>query len=55
MRTICRLFSLLLLPALCASAQRIEVTLPNTQPVTGHLILVFARSDKPEPRFQLDD
>lgn len=55
MRTICRLLPLLLLPALCAFAQRIEVTLPNTQPVTGHLILVFAKSEKPEPRFQLEE
>ncbi|HWE85730.1 MAG TPA: hypothetical protein VG267_12360 [Terracidiphilus sp.] len=46
---------LLLLPAVCAYAQRIEVTLPNTQPVTGHLILLFAKSDKSEPRMQLKE
>ena len=55
MRSICRLVPFLLLPALSASAQRIEVTLPNTQPVTGHLVLVFAKSSRPEPRFQLEE
>ena len=35
------------------SAQRIEVTVPSTKPLTGHLILVFAKSDNPEPRTQL--
>lgn len=55
MRTATRLTLALLLLATPAFAQRIEVTLPNTQPVTGHLILVFAKSDKPEPRMQLDE
>jgi hypothetical protein len=37
-------------------AQRIEVTIPAaTQPLTGHLILVFAKSDQPEPRMQLSE
>lgn len=36
-------------------AQRIEVTIPATQPLTGHLILVLARKDRPEPRFQLSE
>jgi hypothetical protein len=48
-----------LLPAICAcalSAQRIEVTIPSaTQPLTGHLILVFAKTDKAEPRMQLSE
>jgi hypothetical protein len=55
MRTICRLSRLLLLLSAPAFAQRIEVTLPNAQTVTGHLILVFAKSDRPEPRFQMDE
>lgn len=33
--------------------QRIEVTVPSTRPLNGHLILVIAKSDKPEPRMQL--
>ena len=37
-------------------AQRIEVTIPSaTTPLTGHLILVFAKSDKTEPRMQLNE
>jgi Putative esterase len=36
-------------------AQRIEVTVPATKPLTGHLILVFAKKDQPEPRFQLSE
>jgi Putative esterase len=37
-------------------AQRIEVSIPAaTQPLTGHLILVFAKSDKVEPRMQLSE
>lgn len=36
-------------------AQRIEVTVPSTKPLNGHLILVFAKSDKPEPRMQLSE
>jgi hypothetical protein len=35
--------------------QRIEVTVPATKPLTGHLVLVFARNDKDEPRFQLSE
>src|ERR1700722_2623093 len=38
--------------SLC-TAQRIEVTVPSTKPLTGHLILVIAKSDNPEPRMQL--
>jgi Putative esterase len=44
---------LLLFPARFCLAQRIEVTIPATRPLTGHLILVFAKKDQPEPRFQL--
>jgi len=41
--------------AAIAFAQRIEVTVPSTKPLTGHLVLVFARNDKQEPRFQLGE
>ncbi len=52
-----------LLPALLAAlsacalpAQRIEITIPSAdKPLTGHLILVFAKTDKPEPRMQLNE
>jgi len=40
--------------AFALHAQRIEVTIsPATRPLTGHLIVVFAKTDKPEPRMQL--
>jgi hypothetical protein len=35
--------------------QRIEITVPATKPLTGHLVLVFAKNDKDEPRFQLSE
>lgn len=39
-----------------AHSQRIEVTIPSaTKPLTGHLILVFAKGDKTEPRMQLSE
>jgi hypothetical protein len=38
-----------------APAQRIEISVPSTRPLNGHLILVIARSDKPEPRMQLSE
>lgn len=47
--------ALLLLPGPFCLAQRVEVTIPATKPLTGHLILVFAKKDRPEPRFQLSD
>jgi hypothetical protein len=37
------------------SAQRIEVTVPATRPLHGHLILVFTKDANSEPRFQLDE
>jgi hypothetical protein len=44
----------LLASAACAClGQRFEVTIPSTRPLNGHLILVIAKSDKPEPRMQL--
>jgi hypothetical protein len=49
--------ALLLLASVAAicTAQRIEVTVPSTKPLNGHLILVFAKSDKSEPRNQLSE
>jgi hypothetical protein len=43
-----------LLPGACR-AQRIEVTVPSTQPLHGRLILVFAKDESREPRFQLQE
>jgi hypothetical protein len=34
-------------------SQRIEVTVPAARPLNGHLVLVFAKKDKDEPRMQL--
>ena len=45
----------LLLLTAPAFAQRIEVTVPATAPLNGHLILVIARTDKPEPRMQMSE
>jgi len=36
-------------------AQRIEVTVPSSKPLNGHLVLVIAKSDKTEPRMQLSE
>jgi putative esterase len=47
--------ALLLFPGRFCLAQRIEVTIPTTRPLTGHLILVFARKARPEPRYQLSE
>lgn len=47
--------ALLLFPGPFCLAQRIEVTIPATKPLTGHLILVFAKKAQPEPRFQLSE
>jgi Putative esterase len=46
---------LLIVPGPFCLAQRIEVTIPATKPLTGHLILVIARKNQPEPRFQLSE
>jgi hypothetical protein len=40
--------------SLC-SAQRIEVTVPSNKPLNGHLILVIAKTENPEPRMQLSE
>jgi hypothetical protein len=47
--------ALLLFPGPFCLAQRVEVSIPVTKPLTGHLILVFAKEDRPEPRFQLSE
>jgi hypothetical protein len=36
-------------------AQRIEVTVPASAPLHGHLILVIAKTANPEPRMQLEE
>lgn len=41
--------------ACLSEAQRIEVTVPSTQPLRGHLVLVLSKSDRPEPRMQLSE
>jgi hypothetical protein len=46
---------LILCSASVRCAQRIEVTVPSTRPLNGHLILVIAKSDSPEPRMQLSE
>jgi hypothetical protein len=38
-----------------SAAQRVEVTIPSTGPLTGHLILVFTKNDQAEPRMQLEE
>ncbi len=59
----CFLFAGMLLAAVAVPAQlRIEVTVPSTAPLHGHLVLVIARRGKKggdtpavEPRFQLEE
>ncbi len=46
---------MLLSLALPACAQRIEVTVPGNKPLNGHLILVIAKRERPEPRMQLSE
>ena len=44
--------------ALCGApgfGQRIEVTVPASKPLNGHLVVVFAKKEKPEPRMQLSE
>ena len=46
----------LLSTAVFSRAQRIEVTIPAVKtPLHGHLVLIFAKKDKPEPRMQLSE
>jgi hypothetical protein len=46
---------LALLSAAGAQAQRVEITIPGTAPLHGHLILVFAKNTESEPRMQLEE
>jgi hypothetical protein len=46
---------LVLFPGPFCLAQRIAVTVPATKPLTGRLILVMARTNQPDPRFQLSE
>lgn len=57
LRRLCFLcLALLLSSAALCHAQKIEVTIPAaTAPLHGHLVLVFAKKDDPEPRFQLTE
>jgi len=48
-------FSALLLAAAASPAQKIEVAVPSAAPLHGHLILVFSKSDNPEPRMQMNE
>jgi hypothetical protein len=41
--------------AAACCAQRIEVTVPATAPLHGHLIVVFSKDASKEPRFQLEE
>ena len=47
--------ALLIVSAFAGHAQRIEVTIPSTKPLNGHLILVFTKNHESEPRMQLDE
>jgi hypothetical protein len=58
MRNLMRVSNILMAVLLSASSafcvsQRIEVTVPAAKPINGHLVLVFAKNDKDEPRMQL--
>ena len=50
-----KFLTILFLFSAMASAQRIEVTVPATASLHGHLVLVFAKSDKEEPRMQMSE
>jgi hypothetical protein len=52
LRTFASVTLLLCAPAL---AQRIEVSVPSTTPLHGHLVLVIAKKDTPEPRMTLSE
>ncbi len=55
MRAIRKCVPFLLIVAFSARAQRVEITIPSSKPLTGHLILVFAKNGESEPRMQLDE
>jgi hypothetical protein len=45
----------LLFAVTSAYGQKIEVTIPGAAPLHGHLILVIAKKDQPEPRMQMSE
>ncbi len=45
----------LLLAPISSLAQRIEVTVPSSAPLHGHLIVVFSKNDNEEPRMQMNE
>lgn len=47
--------SALLLASVSAAAQKIEVAVPSKAPLHGHLIVVFSKNEKSEPRMQLNE
>ena len=56
MRTLRVLLLALLLGSVPACrAQHIEITVPGSHPLHGHVILVFAKNNKEEPRMQLTE
>src|SRR5690242_17614055 len=54
MRTVL-IFAFALSLASPAFAQRIEVTIPTSVRLTGHLILVISKKNAPEPRMQMQE
>ena len=55
-----RIFSVLMVVLATGSAvtsfgQRIEVTVPSAKALNGHLVLILAKDDKTEPRFQFTE
>jgi Putative esterase len=56
LRRLCALIlTLLLSPAAFCRAQQVQVTIPAaTAPLHGHLVLVFAKNNDSEPRFQFN-
>ena len=48
-------FAIVAASACLSCAQRIELRVPSTAPLNGHLILVIAKDDKSEPRMQMEE
>jgi hypothetical protein len=55
MRPFLTLASLILVSAALPAQQRIEVTVPSTAPLNGHLVLIFSKKSEPEPRMLLEE
>jgi enterochelin esterase-like enzyme len=47
--------ALLVLASASSLAQKIEVIVPTKAPLHGHLIVVFSKNEKSEPRMQMDE